>query len=302
MALIFDIKRYAINDGPGIRITLFFKGCPLNCVWCHNPEGISSKKQKLYTKKKCIGCQSCVEACQQHALTLTPNGIVSDDSRCILCGACVEACPALAMEMSGKEYPIEELVRQIERETVVMDDSQGGVTFSGGEPLLHYEFLMELLKRCGEKQIHRAVDTSLYARPEIVKEVMEECELFLVDLKMMDSAKHQFYCGVPNELIHSNLRMIAEAGANYWIRIPLVKNVNADEENITRSAQFLASLAKKPAVVNLLPYHEVGISKHDKMGTPYNPQNLPLAAPTEEEQQHCLDIFAAHGIEAKIGG
>lgn len=302
MSLIFDIKRYAINDGPGIRITLFFKGCPLSCVWCHNPEGISSKKQKLYTAKKCIGCQTCVETCRQHALSLTPNGIVSDDSRCILCGECVEACPTLALEMSGTEYSVDYLMHEIERETTVMDDSKGGVTFSGGEPLLHPQMLLELLQRCGELNIHRAVDTSLYARPEIVQQVMQHCELFLVDLKMMDSERHKHFCGVPNEIIHANLRMVAEHQFDYYIRIPLIEGVNADDTNITSSADFLASLAKKPVVVNLLPYHEIGISKHDKLKTTYNPNHYSLDVPSAEQQQHCIEIFASRGIKAIIGG
>jgi pyruvate formate lyase activating enzyme len=123
---VFDIKRYAINDGPGIRITIFMKGCPLSCVWCHNPEGISSRKQKLYTKKKCIGCRTCVEACPEQALTLTPEGIVTDGARCTLCGICAEVCPALAMEISGTEYSAEALMKEIEKEIVFMDRSEGG--------------------------------------------------------------------------------------------------------------------------------------------------------------------------------
>ena len=154
-ALLFDIKRYSINDGPGIRITLFMKGCPLHCVWCHNPEGISPKVQRLYTKKKCIGCQSCVENCPHHALTLTPDGIVCDKERCIVCGKCAEVCPTLAIEMSGKEYTYDQLMAEIEKETEVMDTSQGGVTFCGGEPLMHPEFLLEMLRRCGRLDIHR---------------------------------------------------------------------------------------------------------------------------------------------------
>ena len=208
---VFDIKRYAINDGPGIRITIFMKGCPLSCVWCHNPEGISSRKQKLYTKKKCIGCRTCVEACPEQALTLTPEGIVTDGARCTLCGICAEVCPAMAMEISGTEYSAEALMKEIEKEIVFMDRSEGGVTFCGGEPLLHPGPLLDLLRRCGERGIHRAVDTTLFARPEIVRDVMDNCELLLVDLKQMDSAKHAKYCGVPNELILSNLRMVAEA-------------------------------------------------------------------------------------------
>lgn len=302
MSLIFDIKRYCINDGPGIRVTLFMKGCPLSCVWCHNPEGIANHKEKLYTKKKCIGCQTCVETCPQHALKLTRDGIVTDPTLCILCGKCVEECPTLALEMSGTEYSMDYLMDQIRKEIPVMDQSKGGVTFCGGEPLMHPEMLLELLKRCGELDLHRAVDTTLLAPPERVLEVMRHCELFLVDLKVMDSEKHRYFCGVPNELILSNLRMISEKGADFFIRIPLIEGVNADEANIRRSAEFLASLPKKPQIVNLLPYHDIGKNKHEKLGTVYNPHHIPMATPTEEVQKRCLELFAGQGIHAVIGG
>jgi pyruvate formate lyase activating enzyme len=300
--LVFDIKRYAINDGPGIRITLFMKGCPLSCVWCHNPEGISPRKEKLYTKKKCIGCGTCVEACPQKALTLTPEGIVTDEQLCTLCGTCAEVCPALAMEISGTEYSTQQLMKEIEKETLFMDRSEGGVTFCGGEPLMHPDKLLELLRLCGEQGIHRVVDTTLFARSEVVREVMEHSELFLVDLKQMDSEKHRQFCGVPNELILANLRLVAEAGHQFHIRIPLIEGVNADEENITRSAAFLASLPWERRTVNLLPYHDIGKGKHEKMGTVYNPKQYAFAAPSEERVQRCRDIFARYGIETIIGG
>lgn len=302
MSLIFDIKRYAINDGPGIRITIFMKGCPLSCVWCHNPEGLSGRKQKLYTRKKCLGCQTCVDQCPQQALMLTPDGIVTDPSRCIVCGRCAEVCPAMAMEISGTEYSVDDLMKEIEKETIFMDRSEGGVTFCGGEPLLHPEMLLELLRRCGELGIHRAVDTTLFAPPATVREVMKHSDLLLIDLKHMDTEKHRLYCGVPNEPILSNLRMVAEAGHDFCLRIPLIEGVNADEENITRSAAFLSSLPWKRRIVNLLLYHDIGKNKHDKLGTVYNPAHYPMAAPSEETVRRCTEIFDNYGIKAIIGG
>lgn len=302
MGRIFDIKRYAIHDGPGIRITVFLKGCPLSCVWCHNPEGISVRKERLYTLKKCIGCGLCIDACPSGLLRLTPQGVATDRVACQACGRCAEVCPALATEISGADYTAEALMREIEKETLFMDRSEGGVTFCGGEPLMQPTFLADLLRRSGALGIHRVVDTTLYARPEIVDEIAAETDLFLVDLKLMDSEAHRRFCGVPNELILSNLRRIADAGHDFLIRIPLIEGVNADEENIRRSAAFLASLAWQRRVVHLLSYHEIGRGKHEKRGTSYNPSAYPMQAPSQERLCQCAEWFAEAGIEAVIGG
>ncbi len=301
MALIFDIKRFAINDGPGIRTTVFMKGCPLHCVWCHNPEGIASHPTKLYNRKKCIGCSSCVDACPNGVLSLTAEGIV-EGGGCTLCGQCVEACPSKAMEMAGREWAMDELMAVIEKERQVMTESGGGVTICGGEPLMHPEELIKMLDFIGEIGFHRTVDTTLHASRETVEQVMKLCELLLIDLKLMDSHLHEQYTGVPNETIIENIRLVSQAAHPYWIRIPLISGVNADEENLEASARFIASLPNPPEVVNLLLYHDIGMGKHARMRTVYNPHNLTMLPPTEEEQQRALSIFAAHGLPARIGG
>lgn len=298
--LIFDIKRYAINDGPGIRITFFFKGCYLSCAWCHNPEGILPYIQKMYTASKCIGCVKCIEVCPNDALTLTQNGIVTDSEKCTLCGKCALACPTKAIEMSGKEYTTDELMKMIERETVFFDHSEGGVTFSGGEPLMHKEKLIELLDRCGEKGIHRVVDTTLYAPAERILEVAERTELFLVDFKAFDAEIHRKYTGVSNELIKENIRLLAEKGYDFIIRIPFINGVNSDEGTVRKEAEFLSSIPWQRKEVNLLPYHDIAKNKHQKLGSQYNLNNL--STPSDEEIALAQKIFASKGILATVGG
>ena len=302
MALIFDIKRYAIHDGPGIRTTLFLKGCPLRCIWCHNPESWSSLPQKLYKQSKCIGCHSCVDACPNGALQLTLEGIRPTGKPCTLCGACVRECPATALEMSGRELPMDELMAEIEKERGMMERSGGGVTLCGGEPLMHPSYVLELLRELGRRGFHRAVDTSLYAEPEVVREVAANCELLLIDLKTMDSTVHARFTGVPNERILQNIRLVAEGTVPFFIRIPLIVGVNADETNLTASARFLASLPRRPEEVDLLPYHDIGKGKHERLGTVYNPSGFPFAPPTETVKQYALDCFTACGLTARIGG
>ena len=240
--LIFDIRRYAISDGPGIRITIFFKGCPLRCAWCHNPESQSPIVQKLYTDSKCIGAQDCIEICPEGALTLTPDGIVTDSEKCTFCGCCADACPSKAIEMSGKLYETNELLKLIENERVHIDQSGGGVTFSGGEPTMYPEFLIKMLDACGEKGLHRAVDTCGYTQTETLLEVAKYTDLFLFDLKLMDPVQHKKWTGVDNQLILKNLKFLAETGANINIRIPFIKNVNTDEHEVKKMAEFISGL------------------------------------------------------------
>ena len=285
--LIFDIKRYAINDGPGIRTTLFLKGCPLRCVWCHNPESWSPEPQVLFKQSKCIRCGTCLE-----------NGFVVDD------------CPTAAREICGREYTMDELMAEIEKERDIMQDSGGGVTLCGGEPLMHPEYALELLQELGRRGFHRTVDTTLYAQPDVVDRIACECELLLVDLKLMDSEKHRRYTGVGNELILDNIRRIAKASHTFVIRIPLIEGINADEQNMEATAHFLSALSAigphpsslSPLTVHLLPYHDVGRDKHRRMGSTFNPEGYSLAAPSEEVLQRCRCQLEAQHLHVIIGG
>ena len=314
--LLFDIKRYAINDGPGIRTTLFMKGCPLHCVWCHNPESWSPHPQILYKKSKCIGCQTCVEACPQHLLELTPDGIqfkyTRGQEQCVVCSKlhtvpdpfCTAECPTTALEQCGREWTMEELMREVEKERDIMIDSGGGVTLCGGEPLMHPEDTLALLKELGRRGFHRTVDTTLYASKEVVEAVADHCDLFLVDLKLMDSEKHRRYTGVSNDLILQNIRYLAERGSHFVIRIPLIEGINADEDNMEATARFLSSLTShsSPLTIHLLPYHDVGKDKHRRMWSTYNPQNIPMASPSDETLQRCKNQLEAYGFQVIIGG
>lgn len=302
-ALIFDIKRYAINDGPGIRTTIFLKGCPLRCVWCHNPEGWSPHSQILYKKSKCIGCKTCVEVCPQHLLELTSDGIQYTGGAPLCTDPlCTASCPTTALELCGREWTMDELMAEVEKERTIMEDSGGGVTLCGGEPLMHPDYTMELLQELGRRGFHRTVDTTLYASPEIVTAVAEHCDLFLVDLKVMDSAKHRLYTGVPNELILENIRLLASLGSDFFIRIPLIEGINIDDENIEATARFLESLPWQRRTVNLLPYHDVGKDKHRRMWSTYNPAAIPMTTPSEETQQRCATQLESHGLRVIIGG
>ncbi|MBT3228326.1 MAG: glycyl-radical enzyme activating protein [Candidatus Marinimicrobia bacterium] len=297
---MFDIKRYAINDGPGIRVTIFFKGCPLSCVWCHNPESHSSSIQKMYSREKCIGCEACIEACEQMACRLTADGVVTNQDLCILCGKCAEVCPTKATEMSGEQLMIKDIMEVISREKSLMDDSGGGVTFSGGEPLMHPNLLIPLLDECGSEGIHRCVDTTGLASAELLRQVASKAELFLFDLKLMDPERHRTYTGVSNKNILSNLKFLAKTNIEIIIRIPLIRGINDDDQNIQDTAEFIASLPGRVREVNLLPFHNSAAKKHERLGQSFDSELL--GEPDQKRQLEIVDIFKGFGISSRIGG
>ena len=299
-SLIFDIKRYAINDGPGIRVVVFFKGCNLHCAWCHNPESISHKVEKMYAPAKCIKCGTCVDACPENAITLTPDGIVTAAELCKLCGKCAGVCPTKAIEMSGKSMTVNEIMHIIEKERIFFDQSGGGVTFSGGEPLVHTKMLIELLDECGKRGIHRAVDTAGNVNTETLLEVARRTDLFLYDLKMMDSDLHKKWIGAGNEKILHNLRALSKANSNIIIRIPLIGGVNDTAENIELTAKFIAELEGDKKEVHLLPYHNIAQNKYSKLGKADHFEHL--IEPDKQSLTRAIAMFKEFGITAGVGG
>lgn len=254
----------------------------------------------MYSSNKCIGCCACVDNCSEFACTLTKDGIITDKSKCKLCLKCAEVCPTTATEISGRTETTANILNILQKETVFMDSSGGGVTFSGGEPLLQPKFLFELLEQCGKRAIHRAVDTAGFIKTELLLECAKRADLFLYDLKMMDTYLHKKWTGVGNELILSNLKALAENGSQINIRIPLIAAVNDSEQNIDASAKFISSLAGEKKKVNILPYHNIAKQKYAKLGIFYNSQNL--QEPSQNEMQRIVNHFAAYGIEASAGG
>ena len=296
---IFDIKKYAIHDGPGIRTTVFLKGCPLTCGWCHNPEGLWGAPKIIYEFNRCIGCGDCIEACREAAISATPNGMSTNRHRCKGCGVCVDACPGGARELTERTVTVNQLVEIIKQDILFYDESGGGVTFSGGEPLLQADFLIEVLKACGHCEIHRIVDTSGYANRSIIEEVARQTDLFLFDLKLIDSKRHKQFTGVSNQTILDNLAFLHNLEANVTVRIPLIPGINDDHENLSQICSFLLPF-KGIRDVHILPYHDYQKNKYGKLGMEYTADDI--VAPTPERVSNSLKQFEEKGFQVSIGG
>ncbi|HBX70167.1 MAG TPA: glycyl-radical enzyme activating protein [Chloroflexi bacterium] len=293
---IFDIKKYAIHDGPGIRTTVFFQGCPLSCWWCHNPESQPRHPVLLYRANRCALCGTCVETCPQNGISI--NGVATTDrTKCDVCGECAEVCYHGAREVSGREVTVAAVLAEIERDVPFYDQSGGGVTFSGGEPLLQPQFLAALLKECRTREIHTVVDTTGLAAWETIDRLRGDVNLFLYDLKLMDDARHRKYTGVSNRLILSNLVRLAESGEQIAIRIPLIPGINDDAKNLWQSAEFIARLPNITGI-ELMGYHDIAAAKYEALGREYPlPETIP---PTEAEMQSAARYFKDFGLQVKI--
>lgn len=297
--LVFDIKKYAIHDGPGIRTTVFFKGCPLQCQWCHNPESWRDYAEHGLRKGRCIGCGQCAESCPGQAISLVENRPVTDTDKCNLCGRCVDACTAGAREIIGQEMTVSGVMAEVEQDIIFYDQSGGGVTLSGGEPLMQPEFLLALLNQCQTQQIHTAVDTSCYAEPEIVEMVSKRTDLFLCDLKHMDNEIHERFTGVGNNLILDNIRRLSEAGKEIVIRIPVIPGFNDDQANIEATGKFTASL-QSVSRIDILPFNLGGNEKSARLTA--QSKLMQIETPGEEKMNSIAKNLSKYGVEVKIGG
>jgi len=297
--IIFDIKRYAIHDGPGIRTTVFFKGCPLVCKWCHNPESWSARPEPGLRIARCIRCGRCAEVCPNNAVTLTDDGLVIDSTKCRVCGDCVKSCPSGAREIIGKEVTVEQVLEEVKKDMVFYDQSGGGATFSGGEPLMQPDFLYELTRCCRSSQIHTAVDTTCHADREVIKRISENTDLFLCDIKHMDDVAHKQFTGVSNKLILANLKWLASTGKTIIIRLAVIPGFNDEASNIEKTAEFVASL-KNIERIDLLPYNRGGLEKADRLMVDY--PIMKANQPSDEQIASIASRIEGFGFKVKIGG
>ena len=282
-ALTFNIQQFSTEDGPGIRTTVFMKGCPLRCAWCHNPEGASPHLDLMWYDARCIAARECMRVCAENALKLKSSGMVIDRQRCTLCGKCAQACPANALEIIGQAWNAHALLDELLKDKVFYETSGGGITFSGGEPLMQTDFLCEILPHCKKAGLHIALDTCGAVSSERYERVIQWIDLVLFDLKIFDSAKHQQATGVGNELILNNARLLASRGIPMWIRTPIIPGYTDDLANIKAIARFIH--AELPTVTrwDLLAYTNLGKPKYHRLDLPYALENAQLYTRDEME-------------------
>jgi pyruvate formate lyase activating enzyme len=298
---IFEIQKLSTEDGPGIRTTVFFKECPLRCIWCHNPESIWKKPSIQWFKIKCIGCRSCIEVCPNEALTLSETGLQINRELCATCGTCVEECPSTALKMIGKWWDVEELYREVAKDKVYFEKSGGGVTVSGGEPTLQMDFLLSFLKKCKENDIATALDTCGLSSKANYKKLIPFVDIFLFDIKEIDPKKHKEFVGHSNEQILANIIWIAEElkkqGKELWIRTPMIPRYTATPENVQGIAEFIVNkLHNNITRWDLLAFNNLSTAKYERMDMDWDLKSDPLL--TEQEMQVFEDIAKTMGVES----
>ena len=304
---VFNIQRFSIHDGPGIRTTVFFKGCPLRCFWCHNPEGLRRQPEIRFFPSRCIGCKECAEVCDQGAHTF-PDGIHTfDRGRCVTCGRCAEICCTEALERVGQEKTVVEVMDEVLRDSVFYETSNGGVTLSGGEPLLQWEFTLELLQRCHAEGLHTAVETSTYCAWETLNKLLPVTDMFMVDIKHMDDDKHREATGVSNRLILENIRHLVRTANPIILRTPVIPGVNDSREDIAAIAAFVQELTDLRATagedpdaaisLELLAFHRLAGDKYRSLDMAYTADGL--EPPSKERMIELVEQAKSHGIPVR---
>jgi pyruvate formate lyase activating enzyme len=295
---VLRLERFAIHDGPGIRTTVFLKGCPLRCAWCHSPESQDPDPEFMPLPDRCIRCGACTGACPQHAVRPAADAATVTPAGCTMCGNCAGACPSGARELVGYRTSVDALVALLVRDRVFYDESGGGVTFSGGEPLLQPEFLIEAVDACRDSGLHVAVDTCGLGDTAALLDVARAANLFLFDLKIMDEDRHRAFTGASNARILYNLERLAAVHRQVVVRFPLIPGVNDDDDNVRAMGAFLASL--KLTRIDVLPYHRAGLAKYHRLRRPYPlPDTQPPAA---DVRMHASRLLEECGLIVRPGG
>lgn len=298
--VLFDVKRFALHDGPGIRTTLFVKGCPLACRWCHNPESQRPTPELLFHPDRCIGCNACAYVCSEHVITLQEAPAVTDHKRCTACAACVSVCPTRARSIVGRIWTLDETLDEIEKDILFYDQSGGGVTLSGGEPLTQPEFAAAFLEECHLRGLHTAVDTCGVAPAAVITCIADNTDLFLFDIKGLDDEMHQRTTGLSNNLVLENARLLDELGKQIWIRVPLIPGINDDEHSLADLGRFVTSMRSVDAI-QILPYNPSGEEKRHRLGRADGREKRPEAH--WKAATVAADLLRQHvGCAVTIGG
>lgn len=299
--VIFNIQHYSIHDGPGIRTTVFLKGCPMYCLWCQNPESQASQPELFFVSEKCTGCGKCVEVCLEHAIEIYEGRSRTNREICKGAGKCAEVCPNEARNLMGRYVTVGEVFKDVAGDSIFYQRSGGGVTIGGGEPLAQPRFTVSLLKLCKDAGIHTAIDTCGYARWETAKQVLNFVDLVLYDFKHMDPVEHEKCTGVSNDLILENAKKIHhELAIPMLARIPIIPGHNDSVENIEATAKFIATELSNSIKVHLLPYHRLGETKYERLETA--DKAISIESPSEEYMAELQKIVESFGLTAVVGG